>query len=59
MTLGRVKSEGPNDGLTAALTKHQAWSAGDTLVREVHIMSSELTREGPVYTVMGRAKLLP
>ena len=59
VTLGRVKGEEPNDALAKALTKHQTWSAGETLVREVHVMSSELTRDGPVYTVMGRAKLLP
>jgi 2'-5' RNA ligase len=26
-------------------------------VREVHVMSSQLTPEGPIYTVMSRAKL--
>jgi 2'-5' RNA ligase len=28
------------------------------MVREVHVMSSQLTPTGPVYTVMSRAKLL-
>jgi RNA 2',3'-cyclic 3'-phosphodiesterase len=57
VTLGRVKSEGSHDALVQALTNQQAWSAGETAVREVCVMSSELTRDGPTYTVMGRAKL--
>jgi 2'-5' RNA ligase len=57
VTLGRVKGDRPNDELAKALTKNQTWSAGDVLVREVQVMSSELTRDGPIYTVLGRAKL--
>jgi RNA 2',3'-cyclic 3'-phosphodiesterase len=57
VTLGRNRGEGPNDALAKALAKHQTWSAGEVLVREVHVMSSELTRDGPIYTVLSRAKL--
>jgi 2'-5' RNA ligase len=57
LTLGRVRGEQVDDRLTAALTKHAAWQGGDTEVREVCVMSSELGRDGPTYTVMSRAKL--
>ena len=58
VTLGRVKGDPENEELAKAIVQHQTWNAGDVLVREVHIMTSELTREGPSYTVVGRAKLL-
>ena len=57
VTLGRVRSERPQDALAKALNKHQTWSAGEVLISEVLVMSSELTPDGPVYTVMSRAKL--
>jgi len=57
ITLGRVRSEGPTDKLSSALAKQAAWQGGETLVREVHVMGSELTADGPVYTVLGRGKL--
>ncbi len=57
VTLGRVKGDQPNDDLAQALAKLKTWSAGEIEVREVQIMSSELMRDGPVYTVLGRAKL--
>lgn len=57
ITLGRVRSDRPLDSLAAALTKHQTWSAGETIVREIRVMSSELTSDGPQYTLMSRAKL--
>ena len=58
VTLGRLKSEQAPAGLAQALTKHQTWKAGDTVVNEVHVMSSELTPHGPTYAVLSRAKLL-
>lgn len=57
ITLGRVKSDRPADTLAAALAKKASWQGGETLVREVHVMGSELTSQGPVYTVLSRAKL--
>jgi 2'-5' RNA ligase len=57
VTLGRVRGERENDELTKALTKHKSWSAGEVTVKEVQIMTSNLTSDGPIYTVAGRAKL--
>jgi 2'-5' RNA ligase len=57
ITLGRVKSDRPTDKLTAALARHAAWIGGDTPVREIQVMSSELTSRGPNYTVLSRAPL--
>lgn len=57
ITLGRVKSDRPNDALAAALARKADWVGGETVVREVHVMGSELTPQGPVYTVLSRAKL--
>lgn len=57
ITLGRVKSDRPTDKLAAALTKYATWQCGSTDVREILVLSSELTPQGPVYTVLSRAKL--
>jgi 2'-5' RNA ligase len=57
LTLGRVKSESAAAELSAALTKHAKWIAGETKVAEVLVMGSELMSAGPVYTVLSRAKL--
>lgn len=57
VTLGRVKSDRPNDQLAAALAKKAEWQAGETTVNQVLVLSSELTSQGPVYTVLGRAKM--
>ena len=57
ITLGRVRSDRPTEKLAAALAKHAGWRGGETTVREVLVMSSELTAQGPVYTVLSRAEL--
>jgi 2'-5' RNA ligase len=57
ITLGRVKSDRPTDKLAAALAKRAGWNGGALTVREVQVMSSELTPQGPQYTVLSRAKL--
>lgn len=57
LTLGRVKSDCPTDKLSAALAKHAAWKGGEMTVEEIHVMGSELTPDGPRYTVLGRGKL--
>ena len=57
VTLGRVRSERPNDELAKALPKLQTWSAGEVAVTEVCVMSSVLKTDGPTYAVLGRAKL--
>jgi 2'-5' RNA ligase len=57
VTMGRGKSDRSADDLAAALAKRADWTAGDVTVEEVLVMGSELTSDGPVYTVLGRAKL--
>jgi 2'-5' RNA ligase len=57
ITLGRVKGERSADALAAALARQARWRGGETEVREVRVLSSELTPRGPVYTVLSRAKL--
>ncbi|HJT78661.1 MAG TPA: RNA 2',3'-cyclic phosphodiesterase [Gemmataceae bacterium] len=57
ITLGRVRSDRPNSDLAAALAKYAGWQSGAMPVREVLVMSSELTPKGPVYTVMSRGRL--
>jgi 2'-5' RNA ligase len=57
ITLGRTKGGDANDQLAAALRKFATWSAGEVEVREIQVMSSELTREGPIYSVLSRAGL--
>jgi 2'-5' RNA ligase len=56
ITLGRVRSEQPNQKLVAALAKHSGWQGGRMVVREVQVLSSELHSEGPVYTVLSRGR---
>ena|SRR5438132_1342182 len=57
LTIGRVRSDRPNDALAKLLARHATWQGGQMTVREVHVMSSELERDGPRYTVLSRAKL--
>jgi RNA 2',3'-cyclic 3'-phosphodiesterase len=57
LTLGRVQSDQGTSDLSTALARKKDWQAGTTTISEVLIMSSELRSKGPVYTVMGRAKL--
>jgi 2'-5' RNA ligase len=59
ITLGRVKhdAEGSLDALAALLAKKAEWQAGEVAVREVLVMSSELTSQGPIYAILSRAKL--
>jgi 2'-5' RNA ligase len=57
LTLGRVKSEADGQALTPELPKHAGWVGGRTTVAEVVVYSSELRRDGPVYTPLGRGPL--
>lgn len=57
ITLGRVRSERPAQTIAAALARHSVWKAGEKLVEEIQVMSSELTSTGPIYTVLSRARL--
>jgi 2'-5' RNA ligase len=57
LTLGRVKGEGMSYQLTMALTKQLQWRGGESTIDEVQVMSSELTPDGPIYSVVSTAKL--
>jgi 2'-5' RNA ligase len=57
LTLGRVNREDDAGIWGPILAGHTAWDGGTTNVSEVLVMSSELRRDGPVYTVVGRGKL--
>jgi 2'-5' RNA ligase len=57
LTLGRVKAERDGLALAPELAKRQEWDGGQTTVDEVLVYSSELERDGPVYTVIGRGEL--
>jgi RNA 2',3'-cyclic 3'-phosphodiesterase len=57
LTLGRVKGEADGLKLAPELTKRLAWDGGRTVVDEVLVFSSELEKDGPIYTVLGRGKL--
>jgi RNA 2',3'-cyclic 3'-phosphodiesterase len=57
LTLGRIGHEDRAANWSAALAKLSPWHAGETQVREVLVMRSEPGRDGPVYTVLSRAKL--
>ena len=56
LTLGRMRQPKPTLQLAAALDKLVNWEGGSTHVREILIMSSQLSPKGPTYTVMGRGK---
>ncbi len=57
LTLGRVKGQAAAEPLAAAVKQFERWQGGQTQVREVLVMSSELRPEGPEYTVLCRAPL--
>lgn len=57
ITLGRVRGDDLTSELHAALTKQAQWRAGSMSVVEIHVLSSELSAEGPSYTVLSREKL--
>jgi 2'-5' RNA ligase len=57
VTLGRVPNDGSADRLALAVEQQAQWRGGQQLVKQVLVMSSELTSNGPLYTVLSRAKL--
>jgi RNA 2',3'-cyclic 3'-phosphodiesterase len=57
LTLGRLTQESQADAWGPILTKHAEWHGGTTDVDEVLVMASDLRRDGPQYSVMGRAPL--
>jgi 2'-5' RNA ligase len=57
LTLGRVKADDGAFALAAELPKLAAWDGGRTTVGEVRVYSSEPTRDGFEYAVIGRGEL--
>jgi RNA 2',3'-cyclic 3'-phosphodiesterase len=57
LTLGRVKDEADGQLLAAELLNYADWFGGDFVVEELLLMQSELRREGPEYSIVGRAEL--
>ena len=57
LTLGRVTAEADGHLLAPALTELADWDGGDHPITEVLVYSSHQERDGPVYTVVGRAPL--
>jgi 2'-5' RNA ligase len=57
ITLARTKTDDGNGQVAAVLGKFTDWHGGAMTVAELHVMSSELTRDGPHYTVLGRIPL--
>lgn len=57
ITLGRVKGERSTADLATVLARQAKWRGGETDVREVRVLSSELRPQGPIYTILSRAKL--
>jgi 2'-5' RNA ligase len=57
LTLGRVKSESDGTALAPELTKRASWDGGRTAVNQLLVFSSELERDGPIYTILGRGAL--
>ncbi len=57
LTLGRLSAEDRSDDWSPHLAEYADWHGGTVAIDEVLVMSSELQREGPVYSVMGRGKL--
>lgn len=57
LTLGRLNHDDNAEQWGEILSKYADWHGGISPVEEVLIMSSELRREGPNYSVVGRAPL--
>lgn len=50
LTLGRIKSSCGLDELMKAVTAQDQFLAGDCMLEELHLIQSELRKEGAVYT---------
>lgn len=57
ITLGRVKGNTSTDALAELVTKKEAWHAGEVMIKEVVVFSSEMTKQGPIYSVLSRVPL--
>ena len=57
ITLGRVRSDNRSDKLAGVLARQAGWLGGTVRVGEIQVMSSELKSQGPVYSILSRARL--
>jgi RNA 2',3'-cyclic 3'-phosphodiesterase len=57
LTLGRLQRDEGEETWSSVVAGHSSWRGGTTPVAEVLVMSSEMRREGPQYSVIGRAPL--
>ena len=57
LTLGRLTQEDRSEAWGTILAQHAEWYGGTSHIRDVLVMRSELIRESPVYSIVGRAKL--
>lgn len=57
LTLGRLADDAGGADLAGVLPKFQTWAGGQTAVGEVVVFTSQLRRDGPEYTPVGRAAL--
>jgi 2'-5' RNA ligase len=57
LTIGRVKGDRPAERLAQALTRQSGWRGSETAIDEVLVMASQLTPDGPIYSVLSTAKL--
>jgi 2'-5' RNA ligase len=57
LTLGRLNRDEGAESWAPVLATHAGWQGGTSPVDEVLVMSSEMRRDGPEYSVMGRAPL--
>lgn len=57
LTLARFDTPSAEGVVEEVMSEHATWSAGDTGVTEVLILTSDLTRKAPVYSPIGRAHL--
>ncbi len=57
ITIGRFRRTAANPGLEQAIERLRSWEGGSVDVAEILVMASQLTSDGPVYSVMGRGRL--
>src|SRR5262249_7803851 len=57
VTLGRIKTDDVTSELRTMIASQSDWLGGKQMVREAHVLTSELRSSGPTYTVLSREKL--
>jgi len=57
LTLGRLTEDDRAEAWGPIIAKHADWHGGSAQIDKILVMSSELRRSGPVYSVIGRARL--